>query len=248
MDIGDIVGDAIKYPVQDLKKFVIFLVIVIISMILGGRVGLIGGLIGLIVSFIVYGYMLRAIKASIAGSDELPEFDEWGEMIIEGIKVFLVSLIYSIPAIIILIVLAAPAITAAAYLSAGISIDAISGLIGLAFVGIIVSALYALFIGIPLSILGIANMAYYDGEFTAAFRFSEIRDHISRIGLVDFIIWYIVMIIAGIVAGIVGIILLGLGLLITIPYYYLFSSRSLALLFTPTEQATSEAEAVSPGK
>lgn len=248
MDIGDIIGDAIKYPVQDLKKFIIFVVIVIISMILSGRVGLIGSIIGLIVSFIASGYMLRTIKASIAGSDELPEFNEWGEMIIEGLKVFLVYLIYFIPAIIIMIVLAAPAITAAAYLSTGISIEGISGLIGLAFVGIIVSAIYAIFIGGPLSILGIANMAYYDGEFSAAFRFSEIRDHISRIGLTDFIIWYIVMIISGIVAAIIGIILLGVGLFITLPYYYLYFTRSLALMFTATEQPISEAEAVSPGK
>ena len=239
MDIGNIIGDSIKYPFQDWKKFIIFVVIVIISMALSRSTGLILGIIGLIVSFIASGYMLRAVKASIAGSNELPEFNEWGTMIIDGIKVSLVYLIYSIPAIIITIV-SASSVIAAVYYSTGISTTAISGLVGLALIGLVVAFLYMLLIGTPLTILAIANMAYYDSEFGAAFRFSELRSHLSRIGLADFIIWYIVMIIAGIVSVIVGLILLVIGMFVTIPYFYLFFSRSLALLFTSEDIYTSE--------
>jgi len=248
MDIGDMVGDAIKYPSQDWKKFAIFVVIVLIYVLIG-RVGLIGALIGLIISFLIYGYILRAIKASLAGADELPEFDEIAGMIIDGIKVLIVGLIYAIPAIIIIILSAASFIAAiygGAYTGA-LSTGGLGLLGGLALIGIIVALLYMLLIGGPLSILAIANMAYYDGEFGAAFRFSEIKDHISRIGLADFIIWYIVMIISGIVAGILGAITL-IGWIITVPYFYLYFARSVALLVTSTGMDIPEAEAVSPGK
>lgn len=235
MDIGDIVGDAVRYPSQDWKKFIIFAVIVIISMILSGRVGIIGGIIGIVISFLMYGYILRVIKACIAGSDELPEFEEWGEMFISGFKVFIVNLIYSIPAIIITVISAASLIATVYFQGTGADLTGIYGLIGAALVGIIVAFLYMLLIGIPLFILAIANMAYYDGELSAAFRFSEIREHISRIGAANFIIWYIVMIIASIVAFLVGAITI-IGWIILIPYLYLFLARSIALLFTSTEE------------
>jgi hypothetical protein len=230
MDIGDVVGDAIRYPSQDWKKVVIFIIIVIVSMLIG-RAGVILGIIGLIISFLVYGYVLRIIKASIAGSDELPEFNEWGNMFIEGIKVFLVNLFYSIPAIIASVLLAASVIATVYFQGMGTVSTGASGLLGLALIGIAFAFLYMLLIGIPLFLIATANMAYYNGEFSAAFRFSEIKDHIYRIGLTDFIIWYIVMIFSFIIAVVVGFVTL-VGWILLIPYFYLFLARSLALLFT----------------
>jgi hypothetical protein len=228
MDIGDVVGDAIRYPSHDWKKVIIFIIIVIISMLIG-RAGIILGIIGLIISFLAYGYVLRVVKASIAGSNELPEFDEWSEMFVEGIKLFLVNLFYSIPAIIASALLAASVIAAVYFQGTGAS-----GLVGLSLIGIAFAFLYMLLIGIPLFLIAIANMAYYNGEFSAAFRFSELMGRISIIGWVDFIIWYIVMIFSFIIAVVVGVITL-IGWILTIPYFYLFLARSLALLFISEE-------------
>ncbi|MBV1767205.1 MAG: DUF4013 domain-containing protein, partial [Methanobacterium sp.] len=91
MDIGEIYSDAIQYPSSDWKKVIILGIITILSILI-------------VPIFLVMGYVFRALKASIAGSEELPEFDEWGDMLVDGLKVFLVGFVYFlIPAIILFI-------------------------------------------------------------------------------------------------------------------------------------------------
>lgn len=56
---------------------------------------LIGALLGvfawlIVPLFALAGYYVRAIRATIAGDDELPEFAEWGDLIVEGIKAVVV--------------------------------------------------------------------------------------------------------------------------------------------------------------
>ena len=48
-------------------------------------------------------------------------------------------------------------------------------------IGYIVYIIVAAIIGL-IEVIAIANMAYYDGDLGAAFRFGEILDHIARIG------------------------------------------------------------------
>jgi hypothetical protein len=63
MDIGEIVSDSIKYPTSNWGKVLILGVIMIASF--------------LIVSvFLLIGYIFRIIKATLAGLDELPEFND----------------------------------------------------------------------------------------------------------------------------------------------------------------------------
>ena len=58
--------------------------------------------------------------------------------------------------------------------------------------GYIVYVILALIIGL-IEVIAIANMAYYDGDLGAAFRFSEILDYIARIGWGKYIATYIVI-------------------------------------------------------
>jgi len=104
---------------------------------------------------------------------------------------------------------------------------------GTAIIGIIL----AIILGLIASI-AIANMALNNGEFGAAFRFSEILEQISMIGWGKYIVWYIVMMIVamigGVIAGLLNIIpIIGtvIAILVIYPYLYMFSARSLALLF-----------------
>ncbi|SCM58357.1 Conserved protein {ECO:0000313/EMBL:AAB85681,1} [Methanothermobacter wolfeii] len=90
MDIGEIVNDAIRYPSSDWKKVIILGLLFLISFLI-------------IPIFLATGYGFRALKASIAGFDELPEFDEWGEMFVDGLKVFVVQIVYMIVPMIIII-------------------------------------------------------------------------------------------------------------------------------------------------
>lgn len=237
MDIGEIVGDAVRYPSQDWKKVLIFGVMFLLSFLI-------------IPAFIAMGYFLRTLKASIAGSDELPEFEEWGEMIVDGIKVFIVQLVYFIvPAIIIF----AGMWTSIAAMQ-GLAADPSALAFGVLCVTAIIGIILAIILGL-IATIALANMAYYNSELGAAFRFGEILEKINQIGWTDYIIWYIVMIIIGVVIGVIASILgiipiLGWLILVLVvyPYTYLLYARALALLFIsdgtstviPQESAPSE--------
>ncbi len=229
MDIGDIVGDAVRYPSQDWKKVVTFGVFFLLNYVIIG---------------ILFwpGYALRALKATLAGSDELPEFGDWGEMVVDSLKLIIVSIVYSIiPAIVIFIGIFGSAVSIQ-NLGSLMSPMAAFGLIGgVVLIGIILEIIFSLAL-----IMAIANMALYDSELGAAFRFSEILDLIKSIGYADYIIWFVVMIIIGIVVGVIAGILnaLVIGFLLTplivLPYAYLIYSRSLGLLITSEDLFASE--------
>lgn len=231
MDIGEIISDSLSYPSQDWKKVLIFGILFLISFLI-------------IPAFLVMGYFFRVLKGSIAGFDELPDFDEWGEMFIDGLKIFVVQFVYFlIPAIVILIgvwaSIASMSVTDAGSMTNPGLVFGLMG--GTAIIGIIL----AIILGLIASI-AIANMALNNGEFGAAFRFSEILEKIAMIGWGKYIVWYIVMIIIGLIGGVIAGILniipfIGtiIALLVVYPYLYMFSARSLALLFGSSVQMES---------
>ena len=233
MDIGEITSDAIKYPTSDWTKIIILAVILLIP----------------IVNFIGLGYILRMLKGTLAGLDDLPEFDEVGEMFIDGLKILIVGIVYAIPIWIIALIfgLIASAIFPAStttYIGTD-STAMLFGLIGSYAIFLIV----ALIVGL-VEIMAIVNMAYYDGDLGAAFRFSEILDYISRIGWGKYILTYIVIALVStvivIAAMFIGIILLFVGIFITLPiamsYTSMFSTRAIALLFA--DGLSEEVEAI----
>ena len=223
MDIGEIVGDAVRFPSQNWKKVIILGLLYILTII--------------IIGILLWpGYLLRVLKATLAGSDELPEFDDWGEMVVDSLKLIVVSIVYFIiPAAIALV---------GVYASMGTMIAMSNGLVSpLAYIGlfsaiVIIAGIIGLIIGL-FYYMALVNLAYNDSELGAAFRFSEIMDMINAIGWVDYIIWYIVMIVIGVVIGIIVSILnfipiLGtvIVILVVYPYAMMLYARSLGLLAT----------------
>jgi hypothetical protein len=208
MDIGEIVSDSIKYPTSNWGKVLILGVIMIASFLI-------------VPVFLLIGYLFRIIKATLAGLDELPEFDEVGEMFIDGLKVFVVGIVYSIPVIIISLI------------TLSLNPAMIWGLVLVYIVYIIVAVIVGL-----IEVIAIANMAYYDGELGAAFSFSEILDRIAKIGWGKYIITYIVIAIVAFIGFLIGLltlfILVGFILLplVIAPFIYMFGARAIALLFT----------------
>ncbi len=226
MNVGEIIKDALKYPLSDWKKILIFGIIIIVNGISTVAVSLgitnmdlkfllVG--IGFIIGFLVSGYVFKIIKSSLDGKKELPEFKNWIDMGADGVKVFLTFIIYSIPAIIIILIL-----TVSFFDSFTLSLESIrlnpfefllNPFLSVIWQGILIisaflydltmfimpdGVIYAL-IGIlymiiitPILLVAIANMAYYEGELKSAFRFREIIDEISSIGWGNLIKWYIV--------------------------------------------------------
>ena len=222
MDIGENVSDAIKYPLNDWVKIIILGVISIIP----------------IVDFISLGYYLRIIQSTLVGVDELPEFDEFGDLFIDGLKVLIANIIYFIIPIIFYILawLFASSMT----YSSGYYLPAFAGISALFLILFVISLIIAYILFLP----ALVNMAFYDADIGAAFRFDEIMDRIRQIGWAEYIIWIIVMlVISGVLLFLVTLIgsvllIILIGVLVYIfgyTYIYMFIIRSLALLFAGTE-------------
>ena len=127
MEIGEIISDAAMYPINNVKALVIYVVLGIVAflaLIITG-VGLIGageatgllsgglgilGIVGIIIAIAIFalivGYMLDVVKIAINREDSAPEIDPVRQ-IINGIKLFILAIIYMIIPIIIMVILSA---------------------------------------------------------------------------------------------------------------------------------------------
>jgi hypothetical protein len=84
INLREIIIDAIKYPISDTRKFLIFCALISImslSTILpsygfnNDTVSTILSIATLIIMFIVLGYSVEVIKGGTEGTDTLPDFD-----------------------------------------------------------------------------------------------------------------------------------------------------------------------------
>ena len=162
--MNGIVHDALRYPLSDWRRFLVLGIIMgggalpgIADCVLGikdlaflGRLIIIGFLIG----FLALGYLFKIMRSSFAGSAELPKFNSLPDMYMDGVKFFIVYVVYIMPVIFI-----AP-------------IEVVSGGIWIVF-----EIVYTAMI-IPLFLMSLANMINSD-TFGAAFKFIEIFNKIG---------------------------------------------------------------------
>ena len=135
MNLREIIMDAIKYPISDTRKFLIFCVLIILMSlstvipsygIKDGTVSIILTLVTLIVSFIVLGYSVEVIKGGTEGEATLPDFD-YVKHFVMGVKALILEIIYFIiPAILVIIVASATGLFSSFTKIVYISIDAMA--------------------------------------------------------------------------------------------------------------------------
>jgi hypothetical protein len=184
---------------------------------------LIGGVLILIPIFgwfTVFGYTIRVMRNVVSGSDvPLPEWDDFGGMFVEGIKAFVIALVWSIPAII---------ISAIVNSSDNVALSCLSA---------IVSAATNLFV-----LSATVNFAR-SGRIEDGFQFQDtISRVISNIG--DYIIIFLLSFVLAIIAA-AGLIGLCIGVLFTIFYTALVNAhlgaqaylRSIGASAPPARQA-----------
>lgn len=192
------VGSSFTYMFDDeewIKKFII-----------GGVALLLGILI--VPIFLVYGYAFQTLKNVRDNHPRpLPEWEDFGTLIIEGLKVFAIILVYNIPAI--FFYCAAMAVN----IGASQANSDIQG--GLAAVVIcLYCVLFLLFIlGFGLFPAGLIRYAEY-GTLGSAFQFGEIFSFIKQ-NIGDYIIAVLLSFVAiNFISGF-GIILLCVGVFLT---------------------------------
>ena len=125
MEIGEIIGDAVRYPLNHTKSLLIYIVIMFIialiaiftgiglvagqetnQVLASGIIGFIGLLLIIIIALLVDGYGLDIVKLGIDKSDAAPEIDI-GRQVIAGLKYLIVGIVYIIIPFIVMLLLSA---------------------------------------------------------------------------------------------------------------------------------------------
>ena len=253
MKVGEIVKNSVKYPFSDWKKLLIFGILVMLSSLnsVFESMGFlqsegitlilltISCLFGLIFGLFVYGYEIRILKYSLAGFEELPDFNNGFDLFVDGIKVFVVSIGYILPLILIIIV-------------GGLFLGLTAGIIGhnvVILLGILILVVIFYLIAIfPVFLIALTNMAFYD-DLGAAFEVHEIFKKISNIGWGNLVKWYIINIVICLVVSIIGALIASIFnlislkiisalfiMLIVVPYIESYIYRSAALFYLSEDQ------------
>lgn len=201
MNIIGNIRDSLQFPFKNWVKMIILGIILIIP----------------IVNFIGLGYYLRIIKIALMGLDDLPNFEGIVKLFIDGLKLLIVSIIYTI-------------------------IPLIFYIFSFAFPGrifLVIAVISAIIISI-FAYMGVVNMVYQDMGIGSAFRYHEILSRIRVIGWIKYMFWWILLMlitiflgsIISIVGGILVYFILGFWiLLVGYSYLLIFQARSIALTF-----------------
>jgi hypothetical protein len=184
---------------------------------------LIGGIVGIIpiVNFAAIGYMIQVIRNVRAGAPlPLPEWDEFGRYFMDGLWVFLIFLVWSIP----IIIFACLQTVGAAAVGDNEDLVGAYGVVSVCF-----SCLSVLW-GLVLAVFGPAILIRFSevGQFAAGFRFSELFSLISA-NVGSYIIVLLLMWVAGLIASF-GVILCVIGIIFTQFWSYLVAGNLLGQL------------------
>ena len=242
MNLREIIMDAIKFPISDTRKFLIFCALIIImslSTVLpsygvkDSTLSLILTLVTLIVAIIVLGYCVEVIKSGTDGDDTLPDFD-YVKQFVNGIKALILDIIYFIiPAIITIIVASATGLFTSFTKIVYISIDAMSKNANnlttiMAAVpkttmntftnALTITLIVAIILFIIFSLMSFTGLVRFakTGSGTEGLRFRQILRDMSKVGLIKIIVTLIVIYI------IAFVLLLIIGLIGLIPYIGVF--------------------------
>jgi hypothetical protein len=174
---------------------------------------LLGGLfmiaaVFIIGAFFVYGYLARLVRNVIAGvAYPLPEWDDLGEYFSEGIRLFCVALIYTLPLIALAFIFIVPSI-----LAQSTDNEALQN-IGGGMAACVWCVIFPLSLALAIWLPGALLFAVVERRFGAAFEFGQIAAFIrANVGnyLLAFVVWLVVRMIVPF-----GFILLCVGVVFT---------------------------------
>ena len=236
MNLGDNLKDSFEYTKKLFSNAGRLIILILLSVFsLGGLIPIIG--------WVLLGYEARVLKES-PGTGTPPKLEKYGELFVEGAKVYFAALIYLL---IPLIFITVGGVSTFAGLTPTSGLMLVAGLV-LGGTGVVI-----LLIGIILMVLlliilavGIAHMIK-TGKFGKAFAFGDILNIIRGIGWVKYIGWIVVVVIIAFVVSAVSGLIPHVGWLISAilqPILGVFVFRSMGLLYN--EGAPPELRAAAP--
>jgi hypothetical protein len=141
------------------------------TLLIGGVLGLLGVLI--VPTFAVYGYLMRVLRRTMRGDGTVPEFDDWEDLIVDGLKAFVVTFVYGlVPAILgtVFVVFGVLSILGGGGVDSGI-------LAGLGTLGVLFGALLTVVLSLAAAYVIPAALLNYaeTGRVGSGFAFGELR-------------------------------------------------------------------------
>ena len=174
------------------------------------------------------GYILRIYR----GANPSPQIDNWGSMFIDGIKLFIVGLIYAIPVLVLCFVL----FGSADMIRSSVSPSTIGGLILAVLMGATILIIIAIITWLIVMTAGVRFAR--TNSIGEAFNFGAIFTHIDQIGWMTYLIALLMILIAlvniAIICLLVNMVIPYIGIilfLILLPFLSLFSPRYITLLY-----------------
>ncbi|GBC72088.1 hypothetical protein HRbin02_01879 [Candidatus Calditenuaceae archaeon HR02] len=210
MRLDENLGDAYNYTVKLFKDIGRLAILVVLNIIP-------------IVNFIVVGYFARVVRES-PRVEAPPPLEKYGDLWIDGAKIFVVLLVYMIVPVALISVGAASAIVAGVLFPFS----------GLGIVGsvLVVIGLVLVFLIMIIALMAIVHMVK-TGRMGAAFDFDQILSKIRTAGWGNYILWIIIIfVITLVLAGLSAIPFVGwLIALIISPIFMVFIGRSAANIY-----------------
>ncbi|MGM0590281.1 MAG: DUF4013 domain-containing protein [Halobacteriota archaeon] len=154
------------------------------TVVIGGVLSILSVLI--IPVFIVQGYYVRVLRAAAFG-DDAPSFTQWGDLLVDGVKLVVINLLWSL-------VIVVPTLVAVVVVgTGGDSVGPVRAFVAL------VAAAFAVVVSffIPAAM---TNFAVH-GRVGAAF---DVRTIVSGSLTSDYVVAWLLVLVVGIVGGLVG--------------------------------------------
>lgn len=166
---------------------------------------LIGGVLTLfsfllIPAFFVGGYLLRVLERTMAGDDESPVFEGWGDLGIEGLKAFLITMVYGF----------VPFVIGGVLLTGSLAIGSGSDALGaIGALGMFLAMTVWFALGLAVAYVIPAALANYAEKRTigAGFDVSTLKPILtSKTYAIGWVTAVAVIVIGGVIASVVGVV------------------------------------------
>ncbi|EMA00950.1 Protein of unknown function [Haloarcula vallismortis] len=151
--------DTLRYPMEDDDWTT--------TVLIGGVLSLLSFLVVPVI--LVYGYLVQAIGERADGATQPPAFEDWGELLVDGLKAWLISIVYMLVPLVVFGVTVGGSLFA---MATGTRAGAGAGLAGL-FGGLAISFVLSLVFGY-VATAAIIHFAC-TGDFGAGFDFGTLR-------------------------------------------------------------------------
>lgn len=177
-----------KFPIQNEDDW-------ILTIVIGGVLLFLGFL--LVPVLAVWGYVAEVIRGGVAGESEPPTFDDWGTLVVDGLKGFIILAVYQIP----------PAIVGGGLILVFGLASAGTDSAGLGFVGFLLGFGVWSLLGLVFGYFGMAGFANFavEDSIGAGFDVGTIMDVATSGGWLMAWVFYIALsIVAGLVASFTG--------------------------------------------